>query len=168
MKRLLLFTVLAAVWLLASSDVAPDRYGDYVPLFMERAELERSVKYAAEPRGMIDPGKIWIAGDDIFIVERYRGIHIIDNSDPRNPTPKSFIVAPGCMDVAVKNDILYLDNAVDFVAFNLVTGVVTRRIKNFFPEPASPTGERYYDQPHGMILVGWRGVTDNGNYYEGY
>lgn len=161
MRRIILFSMLVGVWLMSSFDFAPDYYGDYKPVFMERAELERSVKYADEPREMTDPGKLWISGSDIFVVERYKGIHIIDNANPSSPYPKAYIVAPGCIDIAVKGNIIYLDNAVDFVAFDLASGRVTERMRNFFPEPASPSGDRYstWDRPQDLILVGWKGVT---------
>lgn len=161
MKRLFFLSVLAGVWLVASSDVAPryDRYDGYAPFFMERSELERSVS-VGDAREMEDPGKIWIRGDEIFIVERYRGVHIIDNSVPSAPRAKAFIVAPGCMDIAVRENIAYLDNAVDLVALNLISGEVTKRLKNFFPAPQAPNGQQYYNIPEGMILVGWKDVRN--------
>lgn len=164
LKSVLFAVVLAGVWLLASSDTAPIRYGDYTPYFMERSELERSVFYAPQPRDMVDPGKIWIdgGGRTVYIVERYKGVHIIDNADPSAPRQTKFIVAPGCMDLAVRGGVLYLDNAVDLVAFDLASGAVTARLKNYFPEPASPDNHRALvpDDP-GMIVVGWKKVDNH-------
>ena len=154
--------LLAGVWMLSSSDVVPDRYGGWTPYFMQRAELEKSVKLAPGAREMVDPGKLWIAGDKIYVVERYKGVHIIDNSDPTDPRPAGFLIAPGCMDVALRGEVIYLDNAVDLVAFDLTTGSVTSRLKDYFPQPASPRGDRYHNyQPGGMIVVGWRQATEN-------
>lgn len=159
MKRFVFLFALAGVWLTASSDVAYDPYDGYTPFFMERSELERSVGYsdAQVVRPMEDPGKIWVNGDgsEILVVERYKGIHIIDNSDPEAPMLKKFIIAPGCMDVAVRDGIVYIDNAVDLVAFDMAAGVVTERLKNYFPEPLSPNGRRYYNDSE-LILVGWK------------
>jgi hypothetical protein len=162
MKSFIFVVALAGVWLLTSSDIAPyGRYDGYEPYFMERSELERSVGYSDDMavRQMENPGKIWLGtgGDEIYVVERYKGVHIIDNSDPAHPVQTKFIVAPGCMDVAVKDNIIYIDNAVDLVAFDLAAGIVTKRIKDYFPAPASPTGQYYYNDS-GMILVGWRKV----------
>ncbi|MDR2894782.1 MAG: hypothetical protein LBU97_04910 [Alistipes sp.] len=157
LKSLIPGAMLVAVWLVCASDIAPVRYGGWTPYFMQRAELERSVSMASAPREMENPGKIWIDGDNIYVVERYRGVHIIDNSDPAAPLQSGFIVAPGCMDVALRGGIVYLDNAVDLVAFDPATGTVTERLRDYFPEPASPTGDRYYNNS-GMILVGWRQI----------
>ncbi len=160
LKPLGFFTVLAGIWLLASSDVAPASY--YVPFYMDRNDLRESVSYLPGKRDMQDPGKIWVRGSEIFIVERYKGVHIIDNSVQTAPKQTGFIIAPGCMDVAIKGNILYLDNAIDLVAFDLVSHEVTGRIKNFFPEPLSPDGSgRYYSTPKNMVRVGWRATTSN-------
>lgn len=149
--------MLIGVWLLCASDIAPERYDGWAPYFMKRSELEKSVFRADSPAEIENPGKIWVAGDKIYIVERYKGVHIIDNSNPQNPRNSGFIVAPGCMDVAIKGDIIYLDNAVDLVAFDMAAGVVTKRLKNYFKEePASPSGDRYYSHSSDMVLVGWR------------
>ena len=159
-KPLLWGVLLAGVWLLTSSDIVPVRYGDWTPYFMKRADLEKSVFMAPQARELVDPGKIWIAGDRIYVVERYKGVHIIDNSDPANPRPAGFISAPGCMDVALKEGVMYLDNAVDLVAFDIAAGTVTSRLKNYFPSPASPAGDRYLGNSAEMIVVGWKKITE--------
>jgi hypothetical protein len=160
LKSVLWGAGLVAVWLLSSSDVAPYSYRGWTPYFMKRAELEKSVR-AAEAREMVNPGKIWIEGNTIYVVERYKGVHTIDNTDPKNPKTTGFLVAPGCMDIAVKGSVIYLDNAIDLVAWDTASGAVTARLKNYFPQPASPAGDRYYGDPdQGMILVGWKQIVE--------
>ncbi len=163
-KLLGFFILLAGVWLLASSDVAPPPASYYVPYYMELSELRKSVSYTSGKREMQNPGKIWIrdGGSEIFIVERYKGVHIIDNSTPAAPVQTGFIIAPGCMDVALKGSIIYLDNAIDLVAFDLDSREVTERIKDFFPEPSNPAGDsRYYPTPSNLVRVGWQKVNAN-------
>ncbi len=157
-KHLLRGAVLAGVLLLTSFDMVPEHYRGWAPYFMTRPELEKSVSYADETREMVDPGKICIAGDNIYVVERYKGIHVIDNTDPADPRQTGFIVAPGCMDVAVQGSVIYLDNAVDFVAFDMTASEVTKRLKHYFPEPVSPSGQYYYNDSSDMILVGWKQI----------
>lgn len=132
----------------------------YTPVFMKRSDLEKSVSYENKGRQMNNPGKIYVRGNEVFINEKYKGVHIVDNSDPRNPVVKAFIVAPGCVDMAVKGSIIYLDNAVDLVAFDLDTKTVTERIRNFLPEHTAPDGGHadYYDRPEDMILVEWKTI----------
>jgi hypothetical protein len=156
LKPYLWGVALLGVWLFTSSDAVPDMYGGWKPYFMERSELEKSVFWSSVPRTMVDPGKLALDESRIYIVERYRGVHVIDNSNPANPRPTGFLIAPGCMDVAVKDGVIYVDNAVDLVAFDLEAGVETKRLRHYFQEPVSPTGDRYWNSSSDMILVGWK------------
>lgn len=156
LKPFAFFLTLAGVWLLCASDTAPYYY-NYVPWFMKRADLKNSVFYSAGGRDMQEPGKIWVLGDKIFVNEKYKGVHIIDNTDPSSPERVGFIVAPGCIDMAVKDDIIYVDNAIDLVAFDMVRNKETGRIPNYFPELRSPEGYSAYP-PSDMVVVGWKKV----------
>ena len=55
----------------------------------------------------------------LFIVENGEGLHVIDNSDPANPEAVTFMEVPGGQGIAVRNDILYLNQYTDLVAFDL-------------------------------------------------
>jgi hypothetical protein len=60
--------------------------------------------------------------------------------------------------MAVKGNILYLDNAVDLVSFDLNSKKVTKRIRNVFPEPLPPEDffrYRLENRPKGYIIVNW-------------
>ena len=155
MKHLLSFGLLCLLSITnISSDIA---FNTYYPVFMKRADLEKSVQYKQGERAMEDPGKIYYKEPYIYVSERYKGVHIINNSNPANPVKEGFITAPGCIDIAVKDNIMYLDNAVDLVAFNLDTNKETSRIKNILPEPIPPTPNwNIYKREEGMIIVGWK------------
>ena len=131
----------------------------YTPVFMSRETLEISVKYVSGARNMTETGKIYYRAPYIYVNERYKGVHIINNTDPANPVSEGFILAPGCIDMAVKGNILYLDNAVDLVSFDLDARQVTKRIRNVFCEPLAPDGMRFNslkNRPEGYILVEWK------------
>jgi hypothetical protein len=130
----------------------------YRPVMMKRADLEKSVNYQPGERALTNPGKIYARAPYIFINERYKGVHVINNADPKHPVKEAFITAPGCVDMAVKGDILYLDNAVDLVAFDLVERKVTKRLKNVLPEPVAPDNSYYYGfrKEEDMIIVEWK------------
>ncbi|MDR0748833.1 MAG: hypothetical protein LBF62_04600 [Tannerellaceae bacterium] len=131
--------------------------GEYSPVFMKRADLEKSVSFQPGERALANPGKIYSKPPYIYINERYKGIHVVNNTDPAHPVTEGFIVAPGCMDMAVKEHILYLDNAVDLVAFDLAAGKVCRRVKDVFPEPIAPDNSYYYGiKEEDMIIVEWK------------
>ena len=157
MKKQILPLAIAAALLTALTGYYIFPQSAYTPVFMERQELDRSVSYQTTPRDLQNPGKIYHKAPYLYVNEKYKGIHVINNANPALPVPEGFIVAPGCIDMAIKGNILYLDNAVDLVAFNLDTRVVTERVKNIFPEPLSPDGYAcYVERPDTYILVGWK------------
>jgi hypothetical protein len=157
MKKVILPVALCGVLFLLTAVSGPlYEVRGYSPVFMDYADLEHSVSYRAEARELVSPGKIYYKAPYIYINERYKGIHVINNSDPAHPVKEGFIIAPGCLDIAVKGDILYLDNSVDMVAFDLVAKKVTERIKGIFPEPLSPAGDWYFGSHEGKVLVGWK------------
>jgi len=148
--------------LLSASD--PVYYGDYTPVFMDRSEMEKAVKLeAAQP--LRDPGKIYLYDKYILVNEKYKGIHIIDNSNPAAPQNVAFLHIDGCIDMAMKNNVLYADNAIDLIALkttaDFATVQLTERLKNIFPEIESPDGywTPYYlnkFRPKNGILVAYK------------
>ena len=165
MKKTLPFIALAAflavfaILLLSSSDRDDYYYSCAVPIFMKRADLEKSVQWDKN-RPMENPGKIYYKDNYIYVSEQYKGVHVINNNNPRNPFSEAFISAPGCMDMAIKDQVLYVDNSVDLVAFDLLLRKETHREKNVLPEPAAPQncyfGTALNKRTEDMILVEWR------------
>lgn len=135
----------------------------YSPILMSRETLEKSVRFVS-PREMKNPGKIYVKDNLFFIVEKYKGIHVIDNSNRNTPIKKGFIQIPGCVDLAIKGTSLYADNAVDLVAISIENNNeirVTSRVKNTFPE-ITPPGWDYVpttynteNRPEGTVIVAW-------------
>ena len=130
---------------------------------MLRAEMESNIRLT-EARTILDPGKIYLKDHLIFINEKYKGIHVIDNSNPEVPEKIAFIVVDGCIDLAIKENVLYADNAVDLIAIRfdleMTEITVTERIKDVFPELISPEGRGLYWSerqalPKDAILVNW-------------
>jgi hypothetical protein len=162
MKQSLFFWI-PVLYLLVSGFVYEPE-SEYEPVFMFRSEMEKSVRLDV-PRDIVNPGKIYLKDNFIFINEKYTGIHVIDNTDPENPRNFAFIHIDGCIDMAVKGNVLYADNAVDLVSLALntqITGIqVTARIKNVFPEMPAPDGlgltyRQNQARPQNSILVRWR------------
>ena len=164
MKKIVPFYILSLLILLVAAgfDVLSEE-NTYKPVFMLRSEMEKNVKLE-EPRSIKDAGKIYLKDHLIFINEKYKGIHVIDNSNPETPVNIAFIKVDGCIDIAIKEDILYADNAVDLIALKLNENInsieVVKRIKDVFPEPVSPDGRSltWKEQqavPDNAILVRW-------------
>jgi hypothetical protein len=162
MKKIALLPILFLLTLVTGFDEPYIRL--YEPVFMYRSEMEAAVKLEA-PQPVRQPGKIYIKDDLVLINEKYRGIHLIDNSDPANPDNFGFIHIDGCIDMAMNGEVLYADNAVDLIAISFnqnLTGIaVTSRTKNVFPEFVSPDGRELSDEeqfvrPKNSILVRWK------------
>lgn len=156
-KTALLFTFIALTAVQGSS--GDDYYGYYdcYAVYMSREELEKSVFFIETGKDIKNPGKIYYRHPYLFVNEKYKGVHVIDNSNPANPVNKGFIVVPGCLDMAVKGNIIYLDNAVDLVSFDLNGMKKTERIASVFPQLEPPGGYARYDsdRPADYIIVEW-------------
>jgi hypothetical protein len=159
MKNVTLLSFLIAFLIVVLPIDAVNESTVWVPIFMKRADLEQSVKYVDESRPLRNPGKIYCKEPYIYVNELYKGVHVINNTNPSHPVNEGFIVIPGCVDMAVKENTLYVDNSVDLVAFDLTTRQVTQRIREVLPEPPAPGYAVYfpvYDRPKDMILVAWK------------
>jgi hypothetical protein len=158
--NILAASLIMALIIAVNTSFADYEYWNYIPIFMKRADLESSVSWQAEGRELENPGKIYCKAPYIYVNERYKGIHVINNSDPYKPVKEGFIVAPGCIDMAVKGNNMYLDNSVDLVTVDLITKQVTSRIRSVFPEPCSPENQVFYDYGESrdpdFILVAWK------------
>ncbi len=132
------------------------------PVLMIRENMEDAVQLQ-EAREIEKPGKIWVYNNFIFVIEQYKGIHILDNTNPKNPVNKSFIQIDGCTDVAVQNGIIYANNAVDLIGVKPSSDCksinVVSRNRNILPELKSPQGWSNYDyeqlRPDNSIIVRW-------------
>jgi len=90
----------------------------YTPIFKSLTEVRADIKSAhAEP--LEATGKIYLFGNYIFLNEVNKGIHIIDNSNPRKPKNMSFINIPGNLDIAAQGDYLYADSYGDMIVLNI-------------------------------------------------
>jgi hypothetical protein len=159
MKKLLFLPFFALFF--ASSNSSST--SDYLPLMMKRSDLDKSIKYS-EAQSLTELGKIFTIGKYIFITQKYKGIHVIDNSDPTKPNNAGFITIPGCANVAIKGSYLYADNAVDLVTLDIsdIGNIkVVNRIKNVFPELFPPNSYYMPDdfssshRPKDMVIIGW-------------
>lgn len=172
MKKLLPYFLLLFLFFTVNAgfDIAPQE--TFRPVFMLRSEVERSITLGS-PQSIKNPGKIYLKNHLIFINEKFRGIHVIDNSDPENPQKRAFIQVDGCIDIAMKDNVMYADNAVDLIAFKFDESAgsleVVKRIKGVFPEPLSPDGRgvswaERQAVPDDAVLVRWE--RNNKNRYE--
>ncbi len=123
------------------------------------------------PQPIQSLGKIYYKDQHIYVNERFKGIHIIDNSNPSNPVPIKFIEVLGSEDIAIKGNFLYVDNITDLVVLdisNLQNIQEINRVANLYPDAGQATFPLGYtgffecvDDTQG-IVVGWETtILDN-------
>jgi hypothetical protein len=153
--------MLAPLLTACPAPVDPVDFSAYQPILMSRAQLESSVS-KKDPRPISKPGKLYRYGHYILINEQYRGVHLINNQNPESPVPVAFIQVPGSVDFAVKENILYVDNAVDLVALDIHDESnirVVHRIRDAFPKLMPPDNRpadyEMAGAPQDAVVVGW-------------
>lgn len=90
----------------------------YTTILMSTQDYWSSIKSEA-PKEIGRAGKIYIKDQYIFVSEPYKGIHIIDNSNPEAPKPLAFLNVMGNQDMAIKDNILYADSYSDLTVFDI-------------------------------------------------
>ncbi len=83
-----------------------DLRGDIQPDFSSSRVLERV-------------GKIYRLDQWLFVVEKYRGIHIFDMTDALNPIRQVYLPIPGALNLTIKDGILYSSAFIDLVIMDL-------------------------------------------------
>ncbi|APY07474.1 hypothetical protein BWZ20_03785 [Winogradskyella sp. J14-2] len=165
----LLFVIIAPLclqscigWGNQDDDIPNDFPADlpYEPIIMERSEFENSTTLVDTAHPIENSGKIYVKGNFIYVNEVNQGFHIIDNSDPANPINIGFIKVLGSSDLSLKNDIFYVNNARDLIAFKIDEVsrnlIITKRLENVFPQIWSPLGPIYYPVEENEIVVDWQ------------
>jgi len=102
-------------------------YTANVPEYLSYEELRTSVTNEND-HALERPGKIFLYNSLILINEFEKGIHIYDNSNPSSPSHVGFINIPGNVDIALRDNILYLDSYVDLVAIDISDPTQAREV----------------------------------------
>ncbi|UOY05558.1 hypothetical protein L0P88_16585 [Muricauda sp. SCSIO 64092] len=131
----------------------------YEPVFLDRSDFEKSVQLR-EPMEILNSGKIYVKDNYLFVNEVRKGFHVFDNSNPQSPIKITFIEVPGSTDLAIRENIFYINQATDLIAADFDFGTnsltLTKRIENTFPELLSPDGFYAYDVPLNSVVVDWK------------
>ncbi len=133
----------------------------FVPVYMPYKEFRQSFK-VLNPQRIRKPGKIYIKDHYLFINEKNKGIHIIDNSRPKAPKNLAFLKILGNLDIVIKNNILYADSFIDLLAIDLsplqkdpFSIKLVKRLKSIFPYDATQrfTNELSENMPLNVTIV---------------
>lgn len=174
MKKLsfLVLLVIPMAFISCSDDEPdPDLYADYLvatPLLMTTEEFKNSVDILP-PEPIKESGKIYAYKDYIFVNDKYRGVHVIDNTNPNFPKKITFIKIAGNVDISVKDDFLYADSIMDLMVFDItdMNNIKTvNRLENVLQQyVAWPVEADIINWDNGgiggEIQVGWETKTEH-------
>lgn len=153
-----------------NDDLDNDKYADYLvarPLKVSMTEFKNGVDIIP-PLPIHESGKIYAYQDYIFINDKYKGVHVIDNSNPNAPRKVSFIKIAGNVDISVKDDILYADSLTDLIVLdisNINSIKIVSRLENVLRDNVViPFGADFIEWEvidyENEIIVGWETVTE--------
>lgn len=159
MKKLLpLYSILALVLLQSCIYGGGDdtrTLANFDPVIVTRDALENSV-LTLPPQPLINSGKIYIKDDVMFINDVNKGFHVYDYSNPQNPVKIGFIQAWGATDLAMRANVIYVNQAVDLItllynpADNSIT--LTNRNREVFPTKPSPEGSTAHTTNDDVVI----------------
>lgn len=174
MKIKFVFLLCISFLLIAScsNDDAKGEYETYLvahPLTMSRADFSNSVDIIA-PRPMDESGKVYTYGEYIFINDKYKGVHVIDNSNPNQPVKVAFIQIPGNVDISVKNNYLFADSLMDLVVLDIsdldninIVNRLENVLQSYVPAPFEVDLVDYssFNYNADEVMIGWEVVSEN-------
>jgi LVIVD repeat len=119
---------------IGENELPPSNVEGYRPVYMSKEKMSTISTLA--PQVLMKPGKIYVYGRYLFVGESGKGVHVIDNINPKQPNPISFIEIPSNNDIAIKGDIMYADNAGDLLVFEISNPLnvqLLQRVKDALP-----------------------------------
>lgn len=93
-------------------------YTKATAIYGDLAEI-RATPLLEAPRTIENPGKIFIGQDFLLIGEEEKGIHVVDNRDPKNPTPIHFLNIPFNREFYVNDNVIYAESMYDVLKIDI-------------------------------------------------
>lgn len=178
MNRILIFIGLVFITACIPND--PIEVGAVEGLKPIYISAEENVVEVQDARGFENLGKIVYSAPYLLVNERFKGIHIINNSDPSDPKKIAFLQIPGNTDFTIKGQYLYANHGNDLKTFllsNTATNIgsevydlqETQIIANLFADNQNSAVAAYFPPDYegffecvsedAGILIGWDTVT---------
>ncbi|MEM8508008.1 MAG: hypothetical protein AAF717_09270 [Bacteroidota bacterium] len=170
-KALLILSLLVIPFFSCENDETSEdsEFADFLvarPLVMTRAEFANSVAII-DPQPIDESGKIYAYQNYIFINDKYKGVHVIDNADPEAPKKVAFIKIAGNVDISIKDNFLYADSISDLIVLDisdLDNIQIVNRLENVLREnvvwPAAEIFEWEDIDYENEIIVGWETTVE--------
>lgn len=112
---LLLLVVLAA----GCADRTVKMYTANIPVYKSFSEWRSEPMDMQAAKSIVTPGRIYVYRNLLIVNEFMRGVHIFDNSVPASPVDLGFLPVIANIDIAVRDNIMYLDSYTDLLAFDI-------------------------------------------------
>ncbi len=134
---------------------------------MSLEEFKNSVDIIT-PVPIDESGKIYAYQDLIFVNDKYKGVHVIDNSDPTAPRKVAFIKIAGNVDISIKDNYLYADSLTDLIVLDIsdIDNIrIVNRLENvlrdnvIWPMEADIFEYDGWGDPN-QVLIGWEVTTE--------
>ncbi|MGB0167020.1 MAG: hypothetical protein ACPF8V_09220 [Luteibaculum sp.] len=133
----------------------PEIRSAYSPISYSRSDLDKSVQLQ-DARNIENSGKIYVFNHLLFVGEKRKGFHVFDNTNPAEPQKIKFLQVLGCTDVAIRNNVLFFNQATDLITVEYSFGsdsiTLLKRVANVFPEILPPDGIPSYSHPDSVII----------------
>ncbi len=165
------FTLCVIITSFLCCDTNDDQYETIqvaTPEVMSKADFRKQVEIIPPKPSLNETGKIYAYKNYIFIADTGNGVQVIDNTNPKAPSPIAFIKILANEDIAVKDNVLYADNATDLLAFdisNINNIVLKHRLEDVFeiynyqvPENVQVVDYNNFNYEKD-IIVGWQITT---------
>ena len=162
-NRFYIFLIFFSVALM-SCDKETVYYKGMSPEYIPSTDF--SLIKSVPPRPFEDLGKIVYVNDYIFVNEKWKGIHVIDNKIPEKAKSIRFFEIPGNTEFTVKGTILYADNSVHLLVIDIsdINNIkVLNYIENLYLDtpvknPVPPDYKGYFecvDKSKGIFTNKW-------------
>lgn len=156
---IMLLSGVGVVYSFSIREVAPS----YSPVIVERSVFEKSIK-SMPAQDIVQVGKIYVKDSLLFIIDTYKGVHVVQNANPKNPEKLSFLRILGCTNMAIKGSVMYATCAEDIVAIDITDIHNIKEIsrkREVLPEISSP--QRYWEyqfskesRPANTVIIDWK------------
>lgn len=140
-------------------------YEANLPVYMDAAVWRAGSFTMEAPRTLERPGKIYLYNDLLIVNDLMKGVHIFDNTNPSAPVSLGFLPVHANVDIAVRNNILYLDSYTDLLSFDISNPsqpVYLSRVENVFEftnyielDGFNENMPMAYPNPSLGIVTGW-------------
>jgi len=142
----------------------PLEVSGYMPLYLQK-EGNDTVRFT-EPQPTVNGGKIYLKGNILYQIEQYKGIHIINVTDPEIAEKIGFYEIFGCNQITMEGKYMYVNSARDFLVID-VSDLSLPRLVNYYPDYFEafsfppPPASGYFEcvDPSKGIVTGWKKVT---------